>query len=90
MQQHHALRQSRLSGIVSAIMLMRVISHNCVWLLSRSIRMVFILNKEMVSYIIRGRKANANVAPEVQNVFNHHGVWLVDMEGLIHEQMDLR
>lgn len=78
------------SRLASAFGLVRVIFFNSIWLLSRSIKMVLILNVEMVACILRGKQRPGNGQPKVQNVFNHFGVWVVDMNGLIQEEMGIR
>ncbi len=59
------------------------------WLLSKSLRIIVILHKEMLNHIV---SRQVQVRPTVmnRNIFKRYGVWCIDMHGLIHEEMGIK
>lgn len=70
----------------SILCLVQTIFSGSTWLLGRSLKMVFILQKEMFSHILKGAHT-ADRSPKVRYVFNHFGYWVVDLNGLIQDDM---
>jgi len=73
----------------SNFQLVLAIIANCLWLLSKSLKIILILNKEMFSHLLRGSQQRRAISRSA-NIFNHYGVWMVDLYGLIHEQLGMK
>lgn len=73
--------------LFSMLDLVIAIAVNSFWLMSRSLKMVFILNKEMFACLTAFRKRKAS---SCRNVFHRHGLWIIDLNELIHEQMGIK
>ena len=59
------------------------------WLLAKSVKIILILHKEMVNHLVnRPAKNRPNFMN--RNIFNRYGMWFIDMNGLIHEQMGIK
>jgi len=74
---------------ISNFRLVLAIIANCLWLLSKSLKIILILNKEMFSHLLRSSHQR-RLADRSANIFNHYGVWMVDLYGLIHEQLGMK
>lgn len=68
-------------------LILTTIMHS-LWLLSRSVKIIWILHKEMIEHILQPEKNRSNVMN--RNIFQRYGMWFIDMNSLIDEQMGIR
>lgn len=60
------------------------------WVLSHCLKIILILHKEMFFHLIATSRKNFKRTGNGPNIFNHYGVWLIDLHGLIREQMEIK
>ncbi|NIR52531.1 hypothetical protein GWO43_28460 [candidate division KSB1 bacterium] len=74
----------------SSLELVTAILKNSAWLLSRSLKIIFILNRDMLTCLFKGSNRRRYDVSKDPNIVNHYGIWFIDLHGLIHEQMGIK